>query len=95
MIPDLQAENNQINRLFSKYSSEGKIAVIAMTALIAAMLSLLMSWMAIHDAIHVKIQLEVVLESNADLKKEIRLSQMKFDRQEAKLDTLTENINVP
>ena len=85
MAPDLQDDINRFDRLFKKFSSESKIVSIAMIALIVSALSLLMSWMAVYDAVHVKIQQSVVLESNAELKKEIRLLQMKMDRYGAEL----------
>ncbi len=84
MVKDLQ--DNAQYRLFRELIGESKAVTIASVALIVAALSLLMAWMAVHDSIHVKIQQQVVLESNLDLKKEIRLLQMKVDRYEAKLD---------
>jgi len=90
MVSDLQAENNRINRLFERFSSESRAVSIATVALIVAALSLLMAWMSVYDAIHAKTQIEVVLVSNADLTKEVRLLQYKFDlikaRQSAKGD---------
>ena len=85
-VQDLQTDDNRLHRLFRQFSSESKAVSISTVALIIATLSLLMAWMAVYDAIHAKTQVDVVLESNADLKKEVRLLQMKVDRYEAKLE---------
>ena len=85
MAPALQDDINRFYRLFNKFSSESKIVSIATIALVVSALSLLMSWMAVYDAVHVKIEQHAVLESNVDLKKEIRLLQMKMDRYGAEL----------
>ena len=86
MVQDLQAENNRINRLFERFSSESRAVSIATVALIVAALSLLMAWMSVYDAIHAKAQVELTLESNANIKREVRLLQQKIDRYEAKLN---------
>ena len=85
MVQDLQPDDNRLNRLFQKFSNESKAVSIACVSLVIATLALLMAWMAVYDAIHAKTQVVVVLESNADLKKEIRLLQYKMDRYEAGL----------
>ena len=86
MVSDLQAENNRINRLFERFSSESRAVSIATVALIISALALLMAWMSVYDAIHAKTQIEVVLESNATLKMEIRLLQQKVDTFNAKIN---------
>lgn len=86
MVQELQPEHNRVAALFKQFLSESKAIIIAAVALIVAVLALLMAFMAVYDAIHAKAQLDVVLESNADLKMEVRLLQMKSDRLEAKLD---------
>ena len=86
MPQDLQAKDNRLHRLFEKFSNESKTISIASVSLIIAILALLMSWMAVYDAIHAKVQVTVMLESNAELKKEVRLLQMKVDHLNAKLD---------
>ena len=86
MVQDLQVENNRINRLFERFSSESRAVSIATVALIISALSLLMAWMSVYDAIHAKTQVDVVLESNANLKREVRLLQNKIDRYNAKLE---------
>jgi len=85
MVSDLQAEDNRLNRLFQKFSSESKAVTIASVSLIVCALALLMAWMAVYDSTHVKIQQQMVLESNLELKKEIRILQNKIDRYEADL----------
>ena len=85
MVQELQADDNRLNRLFEKFSSEAKAVSISTVALVVSALALLMSWMAVYDAIHAKTQIEVVLESNADLKKEVRILQNKIDRYQANL----------
>ena len=91
MAQDLQAENNRLNRLFEKFSSEAKAVSIATVALVISALALLMAWMAVYDAIHANAQVDVMLESNAAKIKEIRLLQMKIDRYEAKLEAQGDN----
>lgn len=85
MPRDLQEKDNRLHRLFEKFSNESKTISIASVSMIISVLALLMSWMAVYDAIHAKVQVDVMLESNAELKKEVRLLQMKVDRYEANL----------
>ena len=77
--------DNTRYRLFEKFSKESTGITIAGISLVVAVLSLLMAWMAVYDSTHVKIQQQVVLESNVELKREIRLLQNKIDRYEANL----------
>lgn len=70
-------------RYLEKFNFLPKLIVLASVAMIISMLALMMAWMAVYDSTHVKIQQQVVLESNAELKKEIRLLQNKIDRYEA------------
>ena len=68
MAQDLHAEDNRLNRLFKKFSSESKAVSIASIALIVSCLALLMAWMAVYDAKHAKIQVEYELkETHAEL----------------------------
>ena len=85
MVEELQPERNHLNRLFKRFSQESKAVSIATIAMVIAVLSLLMAWMAVYDAIHAKTQVEVMLESNADLKKEVRILQLKIDLYDANL----------
>lgn len=85
MAQDLQADVNRITRLFERFSSESKAVSIAAVALVVSVLALLMAWMSVYDAIHAKAEVAVVLESNADLKKEVRLLQFKIDLYDADL----------
>lgn len=86
MAQDLQEKDNRLHRLFEKFSNESKTISIASVSLVISILALLMAWMAVYDAIHANAQVTVMLESNAELKKEVRLLQMKVDHLNAKLD---------
>lgn len=78
-VQDLQADKNALHRLFQKFSIESTAVSISGISLVIAALALLMAFMAVYDAMHAKIQIDVVLESNADLKKEVRLLEYKVD----------------
>jgi len=78
--------------LFKELVDESKTVTISSVSLIVAVLALLMAWMAVYDSTHVKIQQQVVLESNGELKKEIRILQNKIDRYEADLHARITNV---
>ena len=87
MAQDLQAENNRLNRLFEKFSSEAKAVSIATVALIVSTLALLMAFMAVYDAIHAKAELQAEKQYSAEayrqLEREYRLLQLKVDEHRA------------
>jgi len=85
MAQDLQEKDNRLHRLFERFSNESKTISIASVSLVISVLALLMAWMSVYDAIHAKTQVEIMLESNADLKKEVRILQNKIDRYNAEL----------
>lgn len=85
MVQDLKEKDNRLHRLFEKFSNESKTISIASVSVIISVLALLMSWMAVYDAIHAKVQVDVMLVSNTELKKEVRLLQNKIDRYQANL----------
>ena len=87
MAQDLQAENNRLNRLFEKFSSEAKAVSIATVALVISALALLMAWMAVYDAIHVQADVDAMERSSAqaykEMEREYRLLQLKVDEHRA------------
>ncbi len=88
---DLQSATNLLNRVLDKIKAESKSFSASILAVIIAVLALLMSWMAVYDSTHAKIQMQVVLESNVILVKEIRVLQNKIDRYEANLHALEDH----
>ncbi len=87
MAQDLQEKDNRLHRLFEKFSNESKTISIASVSLIISVLALLMSWMAVYDALHVKALLESEIrmsgQSYEQLEREYRLLQAKVDRHRA------------
>ena len=88
---DINPERSEKYHYLDKLNFVPKLIILATVAMIISMLALMMSWMAVYDSTHVKIQQQVVLESNADVKMEVRLLQMKVDRYEAKLESKGDN----
>ena len=84
MEQDLQKENNRLYRLFEKFSSEAKTVSIATVALVISALALLMSWMAVYDAIHVQADVDAMERTSAqaykEMEREYRLLQLKIGR---------------
>ena len=87
MATDLQADDNKTYRLLQRFSSESKALTIAAVSLIVAILSLLMAWMAVYDAIQVKATLsaqeQFSAQSYKELEREYRLLQLKVDEHRA------------
>lgn len=85
MVSELQ--DNTRYRLFEKFSTESKAITIAAVALIVSVLALLMSWMAVYDAIQAKSTIEAderySAESYRQLEREYRLLQLKVDEHRA------------
>lgn len=94
-VQDLQTDDNKLHRLFRQFSSESKAISISTVALVIATLSLLMAWMAVYDAIHAKARVDVVLQSNVELSKEVRLLQYKIDLYNAHLEAEGETEHEP
>jgi len=89
MAQDLQAEDNRLNRLFEKFSSEAKAVSIATVALIVSTLALLMAFMGLYDAIHVKASLEsderYTIEYLHVVERETRLLKLQIEQQRGAL----------
>ena len=82
MVKELHADENQRYRLFRQFSVESRAVVIASVALIAAILALLMSWIAMYDSISARAKVELHKEmQNAQLEAMGR----RLDMQDAKI----------
>jgi len=66
MATELQAEENRIHRLFKQFSSESKAVIIASVALIAALLCLLMSWLALMTAMNADAKVDYELQASRE-----------------------------
>ena len=92
MVQDLQAENNRINRLFERFSSEARLVSIATVALIVSALSLLMAFMALDAAEHAKIQVEYELAATRQelliLKNQLRMTDVYLQQNHMKMEAI-------
>ncbi len=91
MAQDLQAENNRLNRLFEKFSSEAKTVSIASVALIVSALALLMAWIAVDSAKDAKIRAEYQDTQIQELREDVAVYRIRY----AKLDAWLRANGIP
>lgn len=84
---EINQERSEKYRYLEKFSYGPKLVTLCSIAMIISILALMMSWMAVYDAIHAKAMIETderySAESYRQLEREYRLLQLKVDEHRA------------